>query len=194
MSPPSWVPVKRPGDGEQLAIRALSRVQELNDVVVGAGDVGARRVAVRSVVKLLARAVGIGDIQADLIAVLGIPAREHRLAIRKDRRREIVVGVEADLVHARAVAVHDVQQEDRLLPVRRHGLVLRPTLVDQDCLRRKLARRGEDDASVRQEVPADVVAGGDVIIGELRDRLGARVVLIDMPVGLLGIVVRERRV
>src|ERR1700733_1361878 len=38
---------------------------------------------------------------------------------------------------------------------------------------------------------ADVVAGGDVVVGELRDRFAGGVVLIDMPVGLLGIVVGE---
>src|SRR6266403_1468555 len=42
-----------------------------------------------------ARAVGVDAVQADLVAVDGLIAREHDLAVRQHRRREVVVGVEA---------------------------------------------------------------------------------------------------
>ena len=65
------------------------------------------------------------------------------------------------------------------------GRVLRPALIEQDGLRRELPRRGEHDSAVRQIVRADVVARGDVVVGQLGHRLGRRVVLVDLPVRLL---------
>ena len=94
------------GSGEQIRARA----EDLDPVVVGPRDVGARGVAVGAVIKLQPRAVRGGDIQADLILSVGhLPAGEYDLAVREHRGREVMVGVEADLMHAGAVGVHDMQ-------------------------------------------------------------------------------------
>ena len=97
-----------------------------------------------------------------------------------------MVGIESDLMHPRAVRIHDVQQKYRLLlrPIVRHRLVLRPPFIEQDRLGRELARRGEHDSAVRQIVGAHVMAGRDVVVGKLDDELGRGIVLVDVPVRL----------
>jgi hypothetical protein len=62
---------KRPHDGDQLAVGALPGIQELDHVIVGAGEVGAGGVAVLAVIELESGAVRIGAIQADLVSIDG---------------------------------------------------------------------------------------------------------------------------
>ena len=192
MSPPSWVPVKGRAIASSLPSARCRTLRNWMAVVRARDDRRPGHVAVGPVIELRPGAVGVAGVQADLAAVLGVPAREHGLAVGEHRGREVVIGVEADLMHARAVGVHDMQQEDRLLLVVGDGLVLRPAFIEEDGLRRELARRGEHDASVGEEMGADVMTCGDVIVRQLRDRLGGGVILIDMPVGLLGVIVVER--
>ena len=73
---------------------------------------------------------------------------------------EVVVGVEADLMHVGAVAVHDMQQKYGLFrrAIVGHGGILGAVLVEQDGLGRELAGGCEHDASVRQVVRADIMA------------------------------------
>ena len=60
-----------------------------------------------------------------------------------------MVGVEADLMHAGAVAIHDMQKKDELLAIVGYRLVLRSPFVEQNRLGRELPGRGEHDPSVR---------------------------------------------
>src|SRR5258708_27868931 len=64
---------ERPHDGHQRTIGEFARIQELNDVVVGTGDIDAGAVAVRTIEELEAGAVRVGAIQADLAAVGRLP-------------------------------------------------------------------------------------------------------------------------
>ena len=123
---------------DQLAVDALARIEKLDDVGVRAGDVGASRVAVGAVVELKSSAVGVGAVQANLVPVGRFVAREDDLTVGKHGRREIMIGVEANLMDAAAVGIHDVQQKDWLLPVIGLRRVLGPALVDQNGFSRRL--------------------------------------------------------
>ena len=140
--------LQRPHQGEELAVGTLPRAQKLNHAGVGTGVVRSRGVAVGAVEQLEARAVRVDPVQTDLVAVDGLVTREHDLPVRQHRRREVVVGVEADLLNVAAVGIHDMQQEDVLFAVVGLGRVLRPPFVDQNGLSRRLPGGREDDASV----------------------------------------------
>jgi len=51
---------KRPHDGDQLAVGNLACIQELDDVVVRPGNIGAGGMAIRPIVELQTGAVRIG--------------------------------------------------------------------------------------------------------------------------------------
>ncbi len=138
-----------------LAALHLARMGELDDAAVGAGHV-----ALGAVVELEVRAVGIDAVQIHLIlARRVVPAGEEDAAAREHGGVAIMALIEGDLIDLGAVGADHVQVEDRLGACLVLGDELRLALVDQDRLRVPLARRGEDDAAVRQIVRRDIVHG-----------------------------------
>ena len=74
-----------------------------------------------------------------------------------------------------------------LLPIVGHRLVLRTAFIEQDGLGGELAGGGEYDAAVRQIMRADVVAAVTLSLVSCVTVFAAGVVLIDLPIGLLGV-------
>ena len=72
---------ERPHDGDQTAARQRTHIEELDDIVIGARNIGTRGMAVGAVVELLFGAVRVGAIQADLIPVGGLPSAEDDLTV-----------------------------------------------------------------------------------------------------------------
>ncbi len=140
--------------------------------------------AVRAVQQLQIGAVRVDAVEIELVVVdVMFPAREDDASVRQHRRVEVVALVERDLVDVRAVVVHHVQHERRLLVVLVLGCVLRLVLIEQDRARLALARRAEHDPAVRQVVRHDVVA---FVLDRVRgddpaQRIGRAVELPDVP-------------
>ena len=71
-----------------------------------------------------------------------IPAAEQHLAVVEHRRLEVVALIERHLLElVAAVVAHHVQHERRLVAILVASVELRLAVVEQDRLRRLLARR-----------------------------------------------------
>ena len=155
----------------------------------GRGAAGAGGVAVGAVEQREPAAVRVHRIQVYRAAARVLPAAEHDAPVVEDVGVEVVALVERNLADAGAVRVHHVKHESVLVLVLVLGGELRLALVDQHRLRLALARRGKDDAPVRQVVGRDVVAflGDDVGGDHAPQHVGGAVVLPDVPGRLLAV-------
>jgi hypothetical protein len=151
---------ERPDQRHDSAVVQFTRLHELDDLAIRAGVV-----TVLAVKHFELRAVRVHAVDIDGTVDRGIiPAAEHDLPVRQNRRIEIVRLIIRNLFDGAAIRVHDVQNERRFVLILVFRRELRLALVQQHGIGAQLSRRRENDAAVRQILRTDVMPdfGGEV--------------------------------
>ncbi len=127
---------ERPNQRHDTTVLEFARLQELNGLAVGT-----RVVTILAVQHLESGTVRVHAVEIDrIIRPRVIPATEHDLPVRHYRGVHVVTLVETDLLDVRAIGVHNVQQERRLVVIFVKCFELWLALIEQHGIRSYLAR------------------------------------------------------